>query len=826
MIDVSGTSAALDIAATGNGIPYTRTTIASAGGSLTATSSESISLLGDIAAAAGTGNGGEAAGGSLSLEMFRGVPFFSGTQLPGNSLSIELVDSTAGNTPSAPQSNTAVLGIEQLEHSGFDSVALQIAGVGGASTPGTILIDSATPLTMARQIVFDAPSVTVANGVDAKLSAPFVQIGNSSFTPPPAPAAVPGVGTLSVFAQQINLLGDVVIEGVVGATFESQGDVQLLGTNTAAQPEGPLQGSLTSSGNLTIDAARVYPATYTDFTLASPAGAGTWVSIGQTEASPGTPLSAAGSVSILADNISISGTLLAPFGAINLTANDSMTLAQGSRVSVSGAGLEVPFGRTQLNGAQWIYDTPDGTINVITEVPTKQVSLTAPQINVRTGATVNLDGGGDLYAYEWVPGTGGSKDALKLGAIPGLYAILPAAPGQAAPYDPEESFSPTQTQTVYLSGGAGIAPGYYALLPPRYALEPGAVLVQYEPSYVSTTGGQIGSLANGTPVIGGFASFGTTGLHANLTEYQLSSASTPTPFQAQSGLTEYQGFAIYPGSYGQQLAAYTLSNASPYFGTLATLAGTGPVPQAADAGTLDIVVSQPLTPSLANALDLQGSVLTQAASGGRGALVNISAPDLTVSGSGPASTGSGVTVLASVLQGWDASLLTLGGTASTVLTGTGSNTVTSTNIAVAANSVTIGPGVSLSADQIEVVAQQSIDIQAGSTLASTSGASGRALKTLPSLQITTLTDTSGNALPQGALLAVSDVNLPVVGQIVNGMPVVGRAPLSGVTGATITLDGTLKSGGALALDAPGNIGVTGTISGRGASWSLSSRRDR
>ena len=795
-IDISGTQAAIDITNPGSSGAYTLATIASAGGSISVSSNESISLLGNIKAAAGTGGAGQAAAGSLALDLT--AANFNNTslpQVPGNSRQIELVDNTAGTTPSAPDSNTAVLGIQQLEDAGFDSLKLQVAGL---TAPGTILIDANVPLSMARQIIFDTPSVTVADGVNANLSAPFVQIGNSSTSginaTPPAPTV--GTGTLTVSAQQINLLGGVTLQGITSAVLSAQGDVQLEGTNTLeGNPQGPQAGSLTSSGNLTINAARVYPDTYTNFTLQLPQGTGSTVTIGQTAASPGSPLSAAGSVTVSADNISISGTLLAPFGSINLSANDSLMLANGSLVSVSGAGLDVPFGQTQFNGGQWIYPTPNGYQNAITGVPTKQVGLTAPGINVQSAATVNLQGGGDLYAYEWVPGTGGSKDALALGTVPGLYAILPAARGQAAPYDPEESAASNQTQTVYLRGGAGVAAGYYALLPPRYALQPGAVLVQLEPSYVSTTGGQIGALADGTPVIAGYLGFGTTGLH--------------------SGLTEFEGFAIYPGSYGQQLAAYSISNASSYFGAQAAIAGTGPVAEPADAGTLSLMVSQPLTPSLTNSLNLQGSVLTAAANGGRGALVNISAPDLTISAGNPSAGSAGITVLASVLQGWDASMLTLGGTTSTTVATTNSTTTSSTNIAVAADSVTVGPGVSLTADQIVLVAQQSIDVQAGASLASTSGTSGAVLKTLPALQMVTLTDAGGtNPLPQGALLAVSDLNLPIV----------ERSALNGATGATISLESGagLKSGGAIALDAPGNIDVGGAISGKGASWSLSS----
>ncbi len=492
-MNISGTSAALDIGNLGAGGGYTRAVVASAGGSLTVSSGESISLLGSLNAHAGVGNTGNAAAGSLEVDLIRseGLPS-NAVPLPGSSLQIELVDNTSGSSRSAPDSNVAILGAQQIQQSGIDSLTLK---AGGQSAHGSILFDALAPLHLARQFVMDSPSVTVAGGINAVVSAPLVQIGNSivvgDLTTPPAPT--PGTGTLSVSAQQINLFGNFSIGGTSKTTLSSSGDVQLQGTNTDATPTGPQIGSLTTSGNLAINAARVYPDTYTDFTIRLPEGTGTSVSIGQTSASPGSPLSAGGALSISADKVSISGTLLAPFGHIDLSANESLTLADGSLVSVSGAGLTVPFGRTQLNGAEWIYATENGSLNPITGVPTKQVTLTAPNITMQSAATVNVQGGGDLYAYEWVPGTGGLHDSLVSSGsdrISGLYAILPSTRGQAAPYDPQESASFGPTQTVYLSGGAGIAAGYYALLPPRYALEPGAYLVQMQPGYVSVGGGQ------------------------------------------------------------------------------------------------------------------------------------------------------------------------------------------------------------------------------------------------------------------------------------------------------------------------------------------------
>ena len=207
--------------------------------------------------------------------------------------------------------------------------------------------------------------------------------------------------------------------------------------------------------------------------------------------------------------------------------------------------------------------------------------------------------------------------------------------------------------------------------------------------------------------------------------------------------------------------------------------------------------------SLDNSFSLQGSVLTAAAKGGAGALVNISAPELEItSGTGPASSGS-IAVSGSVLQSWNSSQLILGGSAAN-----GGSDVT-----VSASGVTIDGGVQLSADQILIVAQQSIDLKSGASVSSTSGKAGTVLASLPALEQLTLTDSGGNALPQAGLLGVSDLELPVV------------ARSGSVAGASITLEAGshLNSGGALALDAPGTIAIAaGTVGGKGASWSLSS----
>jgi filamentous hemagglutinin len=779
-INFSGSSAMLDIANPGRSGGYMRELVASSGGSLTLSSPESIEMLGNIQGRSGAP--GVVAAGSLEIDLAR-IETIPGQVQSGQPLEITLVGSTSG-TATPPVVDSAVIGVSQIANSGVDSLILNAGGL----APGQISILTGQPLDLNRSAIFETQSLSVADGVAASISAPYVRIGNPLTLLGPGitqPLPTAGTGTLAIAANQLTLLGNLTLQGIGDTMLTSAGDVQLQGT--ATPQNGVETGELLTAGNLSIQAARVYPDTFTSFSILASGGANgapsTHVNIDQALvnglpiASPGAPLSAGGSVSITADNIEIGGTLLAPFGNIALSANDSLTLSNGALVSVNGSGLNVPFGQTQQNGGQWVYVAGGQAATTISGTPTKSVSLSAPNVTVQPNATVDLRGGGDLYAYEWVPGAGGLNDSLAGSgpqSIPGLYAILPTQRGQAAPFDPQESGGFNPAQTVYLSGGAGVAPGYYALLPPRYALAPGALLIQIEPGITGTSTGQIGSLADGTPVIAGYlSSTGTT---------------------LRTGSTLYEGFAIYPGSYGQQLATYNISNASTYFSAVAALAGAGPVAEPADAGTLTFSVAQSPSALIGNSFSLQGTVLTAAANGGRGALINISAPNLEVSSNGSTSIADFVAVSGSVLQSWNASALTLGGV--TAPDGSG--------VSVAANSVVVDNGVNLTADQIFVVAQQSIDLKGA--LSSTSGKDGALLATLPANEPLTLSNSSA------ALLAVSDIGLPIVTRI-------GSA-----AGATITLEpgSSLSSGGALAIDAPGIVTVAGAISGNGASWSLAS----
>ncbi len=303
----------------------------------------------------------------------------------------------------------------------------------------------------------------------------------------------------------------------------------------------------------------------------------------------------------------------------------------------------------------------------------------------------------------------------------------------------------------------------------------------------------MGALADGTPVVAGFLSYGSTGLHQ-----------TPG----------YEGFAIYPGSYGGALAQYSVSSASTYFSAIAAAAGgTTPRPTSpADAGSLAINVS--------TALDAAGQVLTAGATGGLSATIEISANDLVVGSASGSAPADAVTVAGSVLAGWKPGTLLLGG-----IVENGAALTDGSTIDVHANSVTIGAGTTLTADQIVLVANESIDVQTGATVRSTSAATGVAPAAAPPPQSITLNAIQADSNSAGSsgtvasatspgFLAVSDLNWLT--------PSRTGAVLTGAGTVAIDPGATVASRGSLSIDALGGVALNGTLTGPGAEWSLGS----
>lgn len=714
VIDVSGVSAPAQIPVAPNfGTIYQTTLLNGDAGSVVVSSFGSVSLAAGLRGHAN----GTAAGGSFAL-----------TLLGGNSPGVAQRRIAISDTGSAKGTGTvdAVFDAAAWRDSGFDKLYL--------SSTDLIEFDGNAAVAAARSIELSAPVLNVAGG-NTTLSSARVRIDGPSTDPANSikianHETARGSGTLTVNAGLIDLVGGITVNGASQIALNSTGDLRATGiavrvgaATTPAQVSVPdsLIGYLVTPGDIQITAQQIYPTTLSQFSfsvadvaqstgsLAQTPVAGGRIDISRAGGMPGSVLAAGGTLTLSADVIAIAGTVKAPLGKIEINGTSSVTLGAGSLLSVSAGGLIVPFGET-LNGQNWNY----GTIQNVS-LPTKNISVTAPNVSINAGAVLDVSGGGDVQAVEWIPGIGGSTDVL---LAANTYAILPSLRLAYAPLDTDllsKTTLPFNTaggtyNAVYFAGGNGVAAGYYPLLPGYYALLPGAyqVTLQSGSAFANILPGQNVTLSNGTTVMAGKFAVSGTGI------------------QAQT----WSAFSLQSVAQVQREAEYTLSNSS-FFASLAATNSSVVPPLPQDAGRVSIAA----TTGLAFAPTLLGTP----GSGGNGAQVDISAPQITVVSSAGASTpGSGVALNADTLSALNASLL---------LGGTRADSSGGTTLSVGANNVTIAAGADLRGSEIILAATGSIDVQSGAAIRGQGTFSG----TAKDLQV-------NDANSNGALLRVSSGN--------------------------------------------------------------------
>lgn len=756
LVDVSGTSAALDRIISADGAT-TRDIIGSNAGSFAMIAPEAIAFNGTLRAHAGVGDTGTATGGELIMRLSRSRGHAPGPNevrdtYPTNPRVLRVTSGGIAIGGGAPPSGFAVLRQDVIDDSGIDALTLE--------ADGRIEFDDIS-LSMNRRIVLDTPEILARDGADVSLTAPYLALGNT--LPRAAPTPTTGTGSFNFQGTFIEAIGAVSLSGATTATLASSGELRLREIQDGSVRAGHLQ----MAGDLTLRATQIYPSTLTAYSL-SALGDESTLRIESAGTPASTPLTAGGSLTLNAANIEQHGVLRAPFGSIDFNATESITLGAGSLTSVSADGAMIPFGR--IENGEWVYQGMNRVVH--TAIPERRIDLDAPSIEQDSTATLDLKGGGDLYAYEWIPGTGGSKDALAFGDEAGTpfgrYAILPSQRGQFAPYDPQET-RPYDLQvgdSVYLSGIPGLEAGYYALLPARYALLPGALLIEAVPGATDLRPGTTGTLADGTPVVAGYRTFGSTGL----------------------GGTRYSGFAIRTSEEARQLATYEDSFASTFYADRATRTDQPRPVLPADAGTLSLLAT--------TSLDMRGIVNLGAAKDGRAGRVEVSAPNLEVVNA-ISENADTVQIAASVLNRWGAGEVWLGGTQRDGA------------VDVIADDVRIADGVSIRAEEVVLLANRSIDLAAGATIASNSG--GRAAVDPETLSAATLTLSNDDA--GAAILSVSDRNLYSV----------TRTPGDTDVGSINAASGSvLTTGGSLLANASASVVLDGDIRARDALWQLGS----
>jgi len=692
---------------------------------------EGLEFLFSDATLLGRPGGPSAAGGALVVSSGK---FYSSTATSRKSTDINL-QVTQGNMVTeglvaqvggrlARAGVEVALG-EQLGHfsadrfaqGGFDHLVLK----GNIGFVGPVAISAPGSIRIASKGVISADSAT-------SLSAPYVALGKISdekvqnlftdeLTGLPL-AAIPtfGSGRLSISSSFIDV-GVLVLNGIGTADFSADGgDIRFVGVPVEDAKTDITQytGGLSMVGDLKLKAAQVYPATAHSigvYVYDPPGGSGSVTISGSGEAS--LPLSAGGNLEFYARTITQAGVVRAPIGSIALGYDGTGTapidpiskqaapisvstvLAAGSETSVSavglnGAALILPYG-TSSDGTNWT--SPSGINITAGGVPEKSVTVSGLTVTTEAGSVVDLTGGGDLMAYRWITGTGGTSDIL---ASEDSYAVIPGFSSKFAPYSPgylntnlgnaNELFSDSLLSNnqlgvgsrVYLDEGSGLPAGDYTLLPARYALLDGAYLVTKKSS---KSPGAI-QRPDGTWRVSGFAYNG------------LNSGRKVTGKREQ--------FEVLNSEQIHTRAEYVLYSANEFLRDSAKrLDQTVPM-LPADAGAVAF--------QAVGVLDLRGAVRGKPATGGVGARVDISTTgDILIAGPGSRSTSSLTVLDTSILNSWGAESLLIGGIRQATADGV--------SLATKAQNITVNnAGTALAAPEVILAAKQTLELLPGASI--------------------------------------------------------------------------------------------------------------
>ncbi|WP_298191391.1 filamentous haemagglutinin family protein [Novosphingobium sp.] len=643
---------------------------------------------------------------------------------------------------------SGLLSAAQIEDAGFTTMIAR----------GSLTVEGGTRLSLGKAFILssaDLPTssvidrdlqvrVRLSGSGDAAIEAPYIRLSSLAQSAP-GNLDAGTAGELTFAGKSVDLVGGLGFSaGEV--RFEAERDVRLIGVKQAVPSLTVLTGvtgSIVASGDIAFKASQIYATTGTGnlqaliedqrngtsnsaaqpYLIASFAENGTISFASNGGAVPDSPLSAGSWLRVLAAQIRQDGVLRAPLGLIELgssaarlipgslnlaPATRSITFGAGSVTSVSGTGLNVPYGQT--TDLTEYYFAP-GVSAALTTAPTGQLVLSGADITIGTGAKIDGRGGGDVFAYEFVSGTGGSRDVLSrlnadaFSSNDGLqyadgrqvYAILPVEKaGLVAGYDPIYSddygagtgdlYGASAGRTVHLDGGPGVPAGDFLLLPAHYALLPGALRLVENTDAQAPYVGASTQLLDGSVQVGG--TFGTAG----------------TAFRD----SQRRSFTVQSADTFKKYSKLQVTSGTENFDKLADKQGRAAPRSPLDAARFVIRPGESFT---------AGGTFDVGASGkGRGAQFDIAASAIAIrSAAGGADTPGVLSLSTETLANLNANSLLLGGVRQDKADGT-------TRIDVTAKTISIANGVSLSLPEMifAVAGEDSrITVGAGASLTAT-----------------------------------------------------------------------------------------------------------
>lgn len=545
VIDVSGATGTLNTAtSTGFGVAYPATVVGSAGGTVSIAAHAGMFIDGNFSALGGQG----ALGGvfSLSLPLAEnpwGFPESNRTNeqkavlAPRN---LVLYQSEAGSDGKVTHdalwkfSEDAYFSgkqlIDPISNNGKAQLDLALLTKGGfgswyLSNRGDIGFKGTIDAVVPNQLVLSADRFS-ANSADVSISltAGALKLGNAydAGIKPKAnaddpneillPSVTTGLASATFSAKDIGIFGVVGWSGFADTKFESSGAIHFDGVlNSVPFRTGGRRygGAFIATGDLTFSAARLSPATYSDFvvsTVEDTIDGGSITILQNPVAVSDVSLSPAGRLEFLSKEITHKGTVTAPLGEIVFSAPGGKVSLDSASVTSVAADRDLLFGYTTESGSSWKYAGMD-----VEAPPAKNIVIDAADTIISSKAKLDLSGGGELVAWEFSSGPGGKSDALAADA--NKFAIVPGWNGFSAT-DGEllkDYLLDTSTTGISsLKAGDRITlgnnpyglTGSYVLLPARYALLSGAYLVTIKSTNDAVLGGAI-TQADGSSLVSG-----------------------------------------------------------------------------------------------------------------------------------------------------------------------------------------------------------------------------------------------------------------------------------------------------------------------------------
>jgi len=596
-----------------------------------------------------------------------------------------------------------------LENTGIDTLKLSsydfLTENSVLKAHGQVVLQDNLNLSLGDSLILNSPVILSENS-HSQLNAPIMVLGSSDVRPNRIENTLialddpqAGTGSLTFNADFIEIAGRLALSGQESTTFNSRNDIRL----TGLRPEiNALRltnvGELVSAGNINFNSSQIYASTLSDFavrtvdTISSSERFIPEININSNGRSGTAVLSAASRLTFEANTINQNGTIKAPLGEINfigreLTYNDTtiqstVNFDGKSITSTSAEGQIIPFGTLQAAN-DWVYEQTAGVFDVLTEntelIPTQAINIDADNINTREGSKFDIRGGGDLLAYEFISGVDGTDDILDSVKHENTYAILPGYNPLISPYDPliSDNLEIELGQSVYFDAPeSGLESGNYTLLPARYALLPGAYLVEKVAGYQDMVTGVVIDQTDGSQIIAGQA-------RRNLTDNVAS---------------RNEGYRVLENTALSDFARYDTALASEFFSEKG-LTGRLPV----DDGRVSFTVN--------NSLVLNTQLLSQSGTnGGRGSQVDIAAKDIFIVGDTGNSSQLNNTIQLTVSQ-----LANLGAD-SLLLGGTRKSDGKSTVLNVKANNVTVEDNVDFTNSEILLAAKDNLTVKSGASL--------------------------------------------------------------------------------------------------------------